>query len=201
MLSLTTLNIISGFITLSGMAPYIVSILRKRTKPNIVTWWIWSGVGFLIAATYYDIGSRAALGLSIGSFIGNCFIALLALKYGVGGSSKTDRVCLLGATVTAVLWWLLPSAFIPHLLAILIDFFGWLPTLRKTLEDPSTENSTAWMLWTFAALFSFIALSGRNGIDAIYPMFIVITDGIILFLVLRYKLQKHPTRYHSKIEL
>src|SRR5438093_1430237 len=80
------LNILSGILTLAGFVPYVASILKGKTKPNRVTWWIWCAAGFLLMSTYYSLGARAGLGMAIGSFAGQTLVSALTLRYGTGGT-------------------------------------------------------------------------------------------------------------------
>lgn len=178
-------NILSGLLTLTAYIPYITAIVRRQTHPSRVSWWIWSAVGFLLMATYYDLGARAALGLAAGALIGQIVIAGLSLKYGAGGASSLDRLCLAGACGAGLLWWFTSSAFLPHLLIVLMDFFAWLATFRKVVKDPSSENLPAWIIWMIAAMFPLLDSAHWTFIDLLYPVYIVVSDGIVAGVILR----------------
>ena len=182
-----TLNLLSGLLTLIANIPYIISILKGKTKPNRATWWIWCGVDLILAFTYQETGATAALGLAYGSLLGVLIIAVLSLRYGVQGMTTLDYVCLLSAIGTAVLWLTTSSPFLPHFLIVCIDFFGWLPTFQKTLNDPGSEEPLAWMLWVCGAFVALLNIDLFTFWNMFFPLYIVISDGTIAVLTTRYR--------------
>lgn len=183
-------NLLSGGLTLLGYVPYIRSIIRGNTHPSTISWWIWSSVGLLLLSTYYSLGSQAALGLAIGALTGQIVIALLSLRYGTTGITKLDLFCLLGAVAAGLLWWITASPFLPHVLILVIDFCGWLPTFRKVLNKPRSEDLFAWLVWTIAASFSLLDPAHWTFNDLLYPVYIVITDGLLALFLLRIRVGK-----------
>lgn len=177
------LNLVSGALTLGAYVPYVAAILRGQTKPSRASWWMWAGVGFLLLSTYYSLGSRGALGLALGAFIGQTLVSVLALRYGIGGGTRFDFFCLAGAAGAAMLWWATASPFWPHVLVVAMDACAWLPTFRKTWKDPASEDAFAWMLWTAAAVLALLNTRQWTVAEALYPLYIVVSDGIIVLLI------------------
>jgi hypothetical protein len=178
-----SLNLLSGFLAILAYVPYVAGIVRKRTVPSAVSWWIWLSVSTLLASTYYATGARAALGLIVSCVAGQAIVAILSLRSGVRTVTTFDLVCLAGAVIAAVLWWITSLPFLPHMLIVLIDFFAWLPTFRKTLRDPSTEDPLAWVLWTLAAVPALLNVRTWTLYEALYPIYIVVSCGIITVLI------------------
>src|SRR5690242_6850853 len=78
---------VAGALALAGFAPYVVSILRRRTVPNRATWIIWTVVGGMLCASYYAAVARGSIWVPVGYVVGPLVTALLALRYGEGGWS------------------------------------------------------------------------------------------------------------------
>src|SRR3990167_5114886 len=137
---------VAGIVSLVAFVPYIIAILRGETKPNRATWWIWTVVGFMLGASYFSSGANHTIWVPVSYIIGPIIIATLSIKYGVGGWTRFDRYCLLGAVVSMVFWWMFNSPFIVLLINLFIDFMGALPTIRKAYYEPESEDRTAWVL-------------------------------------------------------
>ncbi|MEK9158471.1 MAG: hypothetical protein AAB673_00525, partial [Patescibacteria group bacterium] len=100
---------VAGILTLASFVPYIISILRKKTIPNRATWFIWTVVGFMCGASYYSAGASHTFWVSASYMIGPLVTFVLSLKYGEGGWTRFDRVCLLVAGISLGLWWVFSS--------------------------------------------------------------------------------------------
>ncbi len=189
------LNIASGVLTLLGYIPYIIAIVRGKTIPNSVSWWIWSGVGTILLSTYYSLGGQAALGLAIGALSGQLLVALLTLKYGTGKITAFDGICIAGAITATILWWLSASPFLPHILILIIDLFAWLPTFRKTVKQPGSEDLLSWMFWTAGAALALFNSTNGAFTDLLYPVYVTVTDAIIVVtgLLLYRRVRSHIT--------
>ncbi len=188
--------LLPGVLTLAGHFYYVRSILRGNTHPSRVTWWIWTAVGVLLCATYYDLGGRAALGMAVGGLGGQILVASLSLKYGRGGMTGVDWVSIAGAAVALLLWAFFPPAF-PHMLLLLIDFFGWIPTFRKVLVHPRSETVSAWALWSLGAAISLLLATDGNFWDIPFPLYLLVSNVAIVLVILRFKFR--PPRISSPL--
>lgn len=177
------LFLLPGILTIAGHVDYVRSILQGKTRPSRVTWWIWTAVGLLICLTYYDLGGRAALGMAIGGVVGQILVAVLSVKYGRGGMTGLDWFSIAGATGALLLWAFFPPA-LPHMLLLVIDFFGWIPTFRKALLHPVSETASAWSLWSLAAAISLLLATEGNFWDIPYPLYLLVSNVAIVLVVL-----------------
>ncbi|MBI3619057.1 hypothetical protein HY213_03430 [Candidatus Peregrinibacteria bacterium] len=179
------LNILSGMLSVLAFVPYIAAILRGQTQPSRVSWWIWSAVGLLLALTYVKLGSTAAVGVAFGSFAGQVIISALAIPYGKKGVTIVDRWCLVGALACAILWWLISSPLLPHLLILGIDFFAWLSTFRKAIKNPASENLLAWILWFAGGAIALVNVHQWTIANALFPLYVTCSDGLVVALLFR----------------
>src|ERR1700730_15252856 len=101
---------LAGVISLFGFVPYIMEIVRGKTRPNRATWWIWTMVGAMLCASYYASGARHTIWVPISYVVGPLVTALLSVKYGEGGSGRFDRFCLGSTLLSLLAWWLARSA-------------------------------------------------------------------------------------------
>lgn len=174
---------VAGIVSLAAFVPYILAILRGETRPNRATWWIWTVVGFMLGASYYSSGANHTVWVPMSYTIGPLATAILSLKYGEGGWTRFDRSCLLGAGVSAVLWWIFSSPLIALLINLFIDFMGALPTIRKSYHEPEKEDRTAWALFFTGNTANLFAVETWTFAISVYPIYMFIGSGLITTLI------------------
>ena len=169
----------AGVLSLIGFIPYWWAIVQGSTCPNRATWWIWTIVGIIIAFSYRASGAESTMWVPITYVIGPFCTALLAIKFGADGWTKLDMTCLLGVGIGLILWGVYRS---PHLtlgLNIGIDFLGALPTIRKSIRDPYSEDLFSWLLFAFANMINLLAVDLWEWQIIVYPIYMVLITTII----------------------
>ncbi len=179
------LGIVAGILAFTAMPIYVIDIFRGNTKPSRVTWWILSGLNALLALSYYASGARDTIWVPIVYSVIFLIVAILSLKYGDGGWEKSDFLCLLGAAISALAWWLLASPQIALFLIILVDFFGLVPTIYKSYREPETESRISWSIALVASLLNILAIEVWVPEIAVYPFYVFITNLMITYFILR----------------
>jgi hypothetical protein len=194
------LGMIAGVLTLTGFIPYWWAIVRGKTRPNRATWWIWTIVGIIIAFSYRASGATSTMWVPITYVIGPFCTALLAIKFGADGWTKLDTICLVGVGIGLILWGVYRS---PHLtlgLNIGIDFLGALPTIRKSIRDPYSEDLFAWLLFAIANIINLLAVDLWEWQIIVYPIYMVLITTIIcgyLWWGRQQKRDRHRKNYLS----
>ena len=188
----TILGIIAGVIAFSAYVIYIISIFRGKTKPNRATWWIWSFMGFVLALSYYFSGAENTIWVPIVEFIGPFLIALLSLKYGEGGlDNKTDLICMGGALISIILWIIFNNPLLVLIINLVIDTFALIPTIKKTYLRPEGEDFKAWLGTGVADTMNLFAIEMFTFGVMVYPIYMLISDLIIILLLTRNKIIKN----------
>ncbi len=177
------IGLIAGFVSLIGFIPYIISIIRGKTRPNRASWWIWSFIGFLLLASYAASGATDTIWVPISYVIGPFITALLSIKYGEGGWNIFDRSCILVATSSAVLWFIFDSALIALVINLAIDTSGALPTIRKVYLDPDSEDKLSWFLFCTGSGLNLLAINEWSFVIASYPLYLFIGSSVITSLI------------------
>lgn len=181
-----TLGIIAGIIAFVAYIIYIVSILRNESKPNRVSWFVWSFVGLVSAISYYFSGTHNTIWVPFVEFIGPLIIAILAIKYGEGGlKDKTDLLCLLGAFISIILWIIFDSPVIALIFNLAVDAFALIPTIKKSYKRPEGENFWAWFGTGTADVINLFAIEKFTLGILIYPVYMLVADIIIIGLLIR----------------
>lgn len=179
------LGLIAGIISFLAFIFYYYSILEGSTKPNRATWLILTIVGALIASSYYSVGARDTLWVALSYVLGPFIALLLSLKYGEGGWSSFDKWCLLGSGGGLLFWVLLKLPILTLVTNIIIDFFGILPTLKKSWVRPFSEALLPWLLTFIASILNMVALESSEFEIVIYPIYMLVFNGLVFGALLR----------------
>jgi len=163
--------------------PYIIDILRHRSKPNIVTWLVWTILtGIACAAAFAGHETHTAL-FTLGSTFGTAAIVLLGIRHGIAKFSLFDICCLLGALAGLVLWQVFNSPTIGIVVPVIIDFVGLLPTLKHSWQRPHEETWLTYFIDIVAPLFTIASLNHFNTVSLLYPAYIFFADLAVLWVL------------------
>lgn len=186
------IGILAGIIAFVAYFVYIKSIIRGETKPNKITWWIWTFMGGVIGTSYYFSGAEATLWVAISEFIGPLTIALLSMKYGTGGTEdKTDFLFLVGAIFSIILWIIFDNPVVALVTNLAVDVFAVLPTIKHIRKNPDDEGFAGWFITWIADCVNLFAVDKPVFGVVIYPVYMFVIDGImVLFLWLGKKKYK-----------
>src|SRR3989344_2934957 len=179
------LGIIAGLIALSAYLVYVISIFRGGSKPNRATWWIWSFMGLILALSYQFSGASNTIWVPYVEFLGPLIIAILSLKYGEGGlNDRTDVICLIGASLSIVLWIIFKNPVVALVTNLITDSFAIVPTIKKSFLRPEGENFWAWFGTGVADSLNMFAVERFNFAILVYPIYMLLSDLIIIFILL-----------------
>lgn len=178
-------GIAAGIFSLAAYAPYIVAILRGKTKPNRASWVIWvltsGGIFFSSLAS----GASDTLWMPGCYMVCSSVIVLLSLKYGEDGWTSFDLRCLIAATIGLVLWGIFDTPLIAIIIGTSVDVVGALPTIRKSYHKPESEDELAWALFFLGSVANVLAIKEWSFVIALYPIVMVALIGLIAVLVVR----------------
>ncbi len=133
-------------LTIYCFLPYIIDTIRGKTKPHIYTWIIFtltSSVAFL--TNLYSGGGLASIPLGIVILL-NIFIVSLSLKYGTKDIDIKDKMLMLFAIISLIIWYFFNNLFLSIIIATLVDVLGYIPTIRKVWSDPKSETQSFWFM-------------------------------------------------------
>jgi hypothetical protein len=180
---------LAGLISFSAYIIYIISIFRGKTKPSRSTWWILTLVGGLILWSSYSLGLYGSLWIQTSYVLGPLLLAILSIKYGEGtGLSVLDKICLIGAALSGLLWIIFNSPLIGFLGSIVVDFIGLIPTIRKSFLTPEEEDPNAWLIETISSVLNLFAVTAWFSLDQkdwIYALYLALVNGGLTILLWR----------------
>ena len=186
----TILLSVGAFLPLISGGIYVLSILRGKTKPQRMTYFLMSAITGLACIALWASGDTSGVWLAFASFIQALIICALALRLGIGGREKMDIICLILCAIGLVLWLVTGESLVGLLAAILADFIAVVPSLHKTIRWPETEIWIFYGLDTVAA--GLILLAGPSvWPEILYPVYLLLINAVFVYIILRGVSKKH----------
>ena len=186
----TTLGIVSAVVFAIGYIPYIYSIARGATQPHPFSWLLWTILGFVSFYLYIHVGATTTLPLALFNCILPFAIVFLSLRMWRGGFSKFDYACL-GISLLAILTYAFThDATVALTVNLLADLTAFLPTIRKTYKDPSSEDLATWVLFTAGYALSIVAIGHWTYGIAVFPIYFTTLGTYMCGIMIRAKLRK-----------
>lgn len=169
---------------LYGSYTYICDTLYGNTRPNRVTFALWSVVPFIaFFASLADGVTWAALPTFAAGFC-PLLILLASFKAKDGGYWRLglfDWICAGIACSGLVFWGVMRDPLWALFFSILADFAAAIPTLRKAWSHPETETAITWFLGAFSGLTAFFAVKEWRLVELAFPVYLV---ALCLFIYL-----------------
>jgi uncharacterized paraquat-inducible protein A len=188
-----TLVIIGASLNLLSVVPYIIDVIRRKTRPNIVSWLTWTILTSIGAAAVFVGSGFAASLLPLSSSLSTLSIVLLGFKYGFSKYSRFDLVCQFSAIGGLLLWYIFNTPVVALVSVVVIDAIAALPTLRHALLRPKEETWQTFAVASFASLVSIIGLKTYTVSSSLYPFYLCIMNGIIASTILYGRGRVHIT--------
>ena len=174
---------LAGVLVLASLVPYLVSIWKGETKPARMTYFIKAVIGVITIASYIGSGARTSIWTGLMFALTAIIIFGLSIKRGMGGASKLDLVCLGLAVVVIVLWLTTKNAMLALCCSLLVKAVASVPQVRKVYLHPKTENKLSWNIAFTADVLNLFALTSLAPQISLFPLFEVISSGVIVWLL------------------
>ena len=168
-----------------GNLKYAIDTLQGRTKPNRVSWLMWSIAPLIGSAAAFSAGATwAAVPVFIAGF---CSLFILAAtfvnKKAYWKLETFDYLCGLFSLLALVLWALTSQPVVAIIFAIISDAFAYIPTQRKAWIHPETESYWVYAASVFNALTGLLVVKTWAFSEYAFPAYLVIINCLLLFSV------------------
>jgi hypothetical protein len=186
-------TIIATVIGAIAFLPYLKDTFSLKTKPHAYTWLIWTITqGTAVVGIWYGGGGWGALNLTVGTFF-VIAVFLFSLRYGTKNITKSDTVILIAALLAIIIWWQLNQPLISVLIASAIDLIGYIPSFRKSYQEPWSETLISWIAFPVSNVFALLALQEYNFLTVTYLVAISIASiSLVLFCFFRRQIIPNP---------
>ncbi len=181
--------IVAAFASLLAAFVYIRSMFKGQTKPNRVTWLMWSIAPFIATAASVSTGVSWAVvpvfmsGLS--PFL--IFISSFLKKKAYWKISSFDYLCGISAIIALILWYLTKEPNLAIIFAIVSDGSAALPTLAKAWRNPETESAWPFTVGIFSPITSFIVAATWTFSELAFPIYLISINILLVFSVTKKK--------------
>jgi hypothetical protein len=185
-------GVFSVAISLASGLIYCLSILRRKTRPHILTWAVWMIVNAVVYCAQVVKHSGAGAWVT-GLAVVQCLIVLLlAFSYGDKKIQRSDWVAFTLALLALPLWWVTDNPLIAVVLVTAADGFGFYPTFRKSYLRPYEETSVMYLLDMLKFAPALLAMSEYSLTAVLYPAFVLLSNGSFVAMLFTRRLKvKH----------
>ena len=188
---MSPLLILSSIITLANYILFCISIVKGRIKPHRTTRFVFVVIALILTFSLYAQHNTTAIYLT-GAFAIGCIISFIfSIKYGIGGWSKTDIICLILALFGIYLWTSTNNPTLALYASLVADFVGTIPTFIKTYHFPNTEYWLTYFIDIIAGSLNILANKTFNFNALIFPAYMIIVSATIILIIYRKSLCRH----------
>jgi len=186
------LGLIAQFIFAIAILPYIISIFRETVKPNRISWFIWSIIGFAFWIITPPTADEVTKMMTVIFMVNPSIVFILTLFKGESTKPDTMEKFSLMIGVSAILVWYFykdDAGLLPISLAIFADFCALLPTLRFVFTSPAEEKPLAWILFFIGSFLAVFAIEEYNLQNVLLPLYIAIGSFFVAYPLVRYRMK------------
>ena len=176
---------IAALATLVAAVAYIRSMFKGQTKPNRVTWLMWTIAPFTAAFAAFSSGATwAAVPVFMSGF--SPFLILLASfvnKRAYWKLSAFDYACGALSSLAFVFWYITVNPNIAIVFAIFSDALAAVPTLKKAWRNPDSEFSWPFLVGVFSPMTSFFVTRTWVFSDIAFPAYLIFINILLVVSV------------------
>jgi hypothetical protein len=173
------LTFVAGIIIVVSPIPYVIDIVRGRTKPNMVTWVTWSLINAINTAAAFSAGAWQTGVYGLAATIATSTISVLGLWKGVKHYTPFDITCQIIAVLGIPVWLVTKQPGLAIALELAVDMAGGLPTLRHAWRAPNEETLRTFLLSGVAGLLLLLSLNSYNFVAVAMPAYILLFDSTL----------------------
>ena len=106
-----------------------------------------------------------------------------SLKNGLGGFSKTDKLCIFLCIIALAFKVVVGSGIVAIILASFVECTAFYLSFTKLLKHPGGEYQLQWLLSTVTGLLAFMSLKSFSVSFSLYPIIITMGNAAVTALI------------------
>lgn len=192
-----TASAVATGIALVAYIPYLRDMFKGKNKPHLYTWISIFLVTAIVAYIQLIGGSGiGAVPIILGVAV-DAVILFYCFRFGTKDIIFMDKVCL-GATILGVIAYVLLNnkPVISLAIVTVAEIISFIPTVRKTRNDPYSESLPSYYLLMLKLSLILIALQTYNLLTISYPALWMLVFVAYLSAVYRWRRQK-ASKHHA----
>lgn len=178
------LIILSSFLSIASVFPYLIGVIKGDVKPRIVTWVTWSALTGIASVAAFTEKHYTTLILLVLTTILTSSVAIIGWKHGDKKIEKLDYVCLFGAIVGIIVWWLSNSPSLAVVFTLIVDLIGGIPTLVHCWKKPDEEQWTTFAISAVGSLCTLLAVGEWRITAFAFPLYLVVMGTTYTTIIL-----------------
>jgi hypothetical protein len=175
---------IAVFLAILGNIPYLIKIWRKEVQPHPYTWFVWSIVScvtfFGSLAKGGGIGTIPILASEIFTII----IFIFSLQYGFKQIKKIDTLFLVICLLGIIPWWITKDPTISVVIVVVIDLIAFIPTIRKTWENPKSETPILYSTNVLRHILILYTVQTINIATSLHSFAMIVINSLMTLITL-----------------
>ena len=180
----TLLIIVSNLLTVIATVPYLYDTARGKSRPRLVSWFIWFAIMAISAAASLVDGQLPAGIFALACALECGLVVVLGYKIGDRSLDRLDIICLAGAAVGLGLLVIVRSPVLAVVASILIDFTAGIPTLKHAYLKPREETWTTYGLYGLASGITLLLATAGSFTGTAYPLYLFVFDSGVAAIIL-----------------
>ncbi len=188
---------LGALISLGGAYAYIRDTLSGKTKPNRVTWSMWTLAPLIGTAAALASGADpwATARIFLAGFLPLLvLLASFANRDGYWKMTRFDVACGSLSLMALIVWATVDSPRTAILLAATGDGVAGLPTLLKAWRHPETETGITYFAGFLSVLLVIPSIPEWNVENAAFQVYLLIANALLLLAVYRKRLNRNLWR-------
>lgn len=178
------LAILSGVFALSFYFAIARDALRRTSRPNATTWFIWSLNDTLVMIASVASGARNTLAVPAVYAVFGWLIFGIALGNERRRPTRLELICLTGAALGWICYFTADSAIFALVLAVAVNCIGGLPTIATLRLDPAAECQNSWLLIWISGALSLASVEHYSFALTLFPATSFFLSSVIFWLTL-----------------
>ncbi len=173
-----------------GYVSYYKSILSGHSKPNLVSWIIWTLAPFVAVLFQLKAGAGVASIPTLLAGLGPSSIILFYTykKEAYWKLGTFDFVCGAFALFALVLYIFTHNLGVSMLFAVLSDGLAAIPTITKSWNFPDTENNGPYFAGIFGNTLALLIITDWSFTIYAFSVYNILINIVILFAMYRKKI-------------
>ncbi len=172
-----------------GNIGYLRSVVKKEINPHPVTWFIGSIVSAVTFFGAFVKGGGVGVWPILASEVFTILIFLFSLRLAMQTNFKIVKkqdwvllsVCLLGI----IPWYLTNDPTVSVIVVVAVDLISFVPTIRKTKENPSSENKILFICNVLRHIIILFTLASVNIATSLHSFAMVLANAVILYYIFK----------------
>ena len=182
------LVILSAVVSIGGSYSYIRDTLSGKTKPNRVSWLLWSLAPLI--GTAAALSAAADPWATLRVFLSGLLPLLIFLASFINPKSywrlsSFDIACGACCVLALIIWLLVDSPELAILLAVAADGCAGLPTIVKAWKFPETESGLTFLAGLVSVILIIPSIPAWDVRNSAFQIYLLAANALIFFAVYR----------------